>query len=407
LIAQRGALTVTQDPPDEPDAAAPTPDQESAAAPPEETPAPSLADELPAPPPQVELINDADLKWLDEPQLSDEERERRHERKERHKAKVRKQRRNRRWLRIAGVVLATLLVLSGIWFQWTFGGLDRMPSSSGQAGLNTPGTTMLLVGSNPSEPDAGVAGRSWQAALHRSDLVMLLHLTRNNRAMFVISIPGKALLPIPGHGEGRLGQAYDTGGEKLYVRTIEEYTGVRLDHVAVMDLNGLREITDEVGGIVVDVPSEACGIPPGLRRLDGQQALEYMALQPCLPRKDLDRVEREQGVMRALMRGAVDGGKLTNPFRLNKVLRSSAEHLTLEKGFSYPGMLGQLWSMRKLRTTNTTFLTVPVAAKPNAKVAGADVIRLDPTKDEVLWDALRKDRVAEYLAFNSDAAVLQ
>ena len=94
-------------------------------------------------------------------------------------------------------------------------------------------------------------------------------------------------------------------------------------------------------------------------------------------------------------------------FRLNKVLRSSAEHLTLEKGFSYPGMLGQLWSMRKLRTTNTTFLTVPVAAKPNAKVAGADVIRLDPAKDEVLWDALRKDRVAEYLAFNSDAAVLQ
>jgi LCP family protein required for cell wall assembly len=398
---------VTQDPPDQPDDATSTPDPEPGTPEQEIAPGASAADELPEPPPQVELISDADLKWLDEPQLSDEERERRHERKERHKAKVRAQRRHRKWLKIAGVAFATFLVLFAFWFQWTLGGLNRMPATAGQAGLNTPGTTMLLVGSNPSEPDATVAGRSWQAALHRSDLVMLLHLTRNNRAMFVISIPGRSVLPIPGHGEGRLGQAYDTGGEKLYVRTIESYTGVRLDHIAVMDLNGLREITDEVGGIVVDVPSEACGIPPGLRRLDGQQALDYMALQPCLPRKDVDRVEREQGVMRALMRGAVDGGKLTNPFRLNKILRSTAGHLTLEKGFSYPGMLGQVWSMRKLRTTNTTFLTVPVAAKPNGRVGKDDVVLLDPAKDQALWDALRKDRIADYLALNADADVLE
>jgi len=111
--------------------------------------------------------------------------------------------------------------------------------------------------------------------------------------------------------------------------------------------------------------------------------------------------------MRALMRGAVDGGKLTNPFRLNKILRSSAGHLTLEKGFGYPGMLGQLWSMRKLRTTNTTFLTVPVAAKPNSTVRGDDVVLLDPAKDQVLWDALRKDQIADYLALSSDADVLE
>ena len=392
---------MTQDPPDETDEAAPTPDPDGAA------PVASVADELPEAPPQVELISDADLKWLDEPQLSDEDRERRHQRKELHKAKVRRKRRLRRAAKIGGVAFAAFLILFGAWFQWTLGGLDRMPAAAGQAGLNTPGTTMLLVGSNPSEPDSATTGRSWQAALHRSDMVMLLHLTRNNRAMFVISLPGNSLLPIPGHGNGRLGQAYDTGGETLYVRTIEEYTGVRLDHVAVMDLNGMREITDHVGGIVVEVPSEACGVPPGPRRLDGQQALDYMALQPCLPRGDLDRVEREQGVFRALMRGAVDGGKLTNPFRLNKVLRATAGHLTLEDGFGYPGMLGQIWSMRKLRTTNTTFLTVPVAAEPNGKVGDLDVINLDPAKDQELWTALQRDRIADYLAINSDADVLE
>jgi LCP family protein required for cell wall assembly len=392
---------VTQDPPDEPDEASTTPEPEPA------EPPVSIAEELPEAPPQVELISDADLRWLDEPQMSDEERERRHDRKERHKEKVRKQRRRRRNLRIAGVAFAAFLILFGAWFQWTLGGLSRMPSSVGQAGLNTPGTNILLVGSNPSEPNASVTGTGWQAALHRSDLVMILHLTRNNRAMFVISIPGNSLLPIPGHGDGRLGQAYDTGGEKLFVKTVEEFSGVRMDHLAVIDLNGLREITDEVDGIVVDVPSEACGVPPGPRRLDGQQALDYMALQDCLPRKDLDRVERQQGVFRALMRGAVDGGKLTNPFRLNRILRATAGHLTLEKGFSYPGMLGQVFSMRKLRTSNTTFLTVPVAVEPGAPVGKDGVIELDPAKDQLLWDALRKDRIADYLALNPDADVLE
>ncbi len=383
---------------DEQDPAAPTPDAEPS----------SVADELPAPPPQVALIDDRDLSWVDKPQETEEQRDRRRQRREAHKQKVRRKRRNRRLVRVAGVGFVTFLILSVIWFQWTFGGLERMPATAGQTGLNTPGTTMLLVGSNPSEPDAAaIPGSTWQHDIATSDLVMLLHLTRDNRAMFVISIPADAILPIPGGGTGKLAGAYARGGAELYVRTIESYTGVALDRVAVMDMNALRVITDELDGVVIDVPREACGVPPGLRRLDGSQSLAYTALEPCLPRKDLDRVERQQSLLRALMRGAVDGGKVANPFTVNSFLKATASNLTLEEGYSYPEMLGTLWSMRKLRTATTTFLTVPVADEPNITVAGADAIQLDPTKDALLWDALRRDRIADYLALNSDAEVLQ
>lgn len=390
------------DEPDEQDRAVPTP--ESADAP----PPPSVADELPEPPPQVQLINDDDLSWVDAPQETEERRERRRVRREEHKKKVRKQRRNRRAAKIVGIGLALVLVLSLAWFQWTFGGLERMPAAAGQAGLNTPGTTMLLVGSNPSEPDArAIPGTDWEHDLATSDLVMLLHLTRDNRAMFVISIPADSLLPIPGQGTGKLGTAFATGGADLYVRTIESYTGVMLDRVAVLDMNALREITDDLGGVVIDVPREACGVPPGPRRLDGAQTLVYTALSPCLPRKDLDRVERQQSLLRALMRGAVDGGKVANPFTVNGFLKATASNLTLEQGFSYPEMLGTLWSMRKMRSANTTFLTVPVADEPNVVLDGVDGIRLDPAKDSLLWDALRRDKIAEYLALNSDVDVLR
>jgi hypothetical protein len=116
-------------------------------------------------------------------------------------------------------------------------------------------------------------------------------------------------------------------------------------------------------------------------------------------------VERQQSLLRALMRGAVDGGTLTHPLTVSRMLRASAGHLAVEKGFSYPAMLGTLWSMRHLRTSNTTFLTIPVAPKPLATENGSDYVLLDEHADQQLWTALRRDQLAEYLALHGDAAV--
>jgi len=101
--------------------------------------------------------------------------------------------------------------------------------------------------------------------------------------------------------------------------------------------------------------------------------------------------------MKALMRGAVDGGTITHPVRVNKLMRATARHTTLEHGYSPLSMFGTLWSMRSLRTSNTTFLTVPAAENPISTVDGVDYVRLDETKDADLWNAIRTDTIAEYL----------
>jgi LCP family protein required for cell wall assembly len=337
-----------------------------------------------------------------------EARRLRRERRRAHNQRVHRRRRRRRIMVATAVVLATLLVLGGTWFWWTFGGLERMPDSVGQAGAPAPGTTILLVGSDPGLSAAGRSHRTgWRDDLVRSDLVMLLHLTSDHRALYVISIPTDGVVDIPGLGPGTLSDAATSGGSRLVARTVEQLTGVRLDRLAVIDLNAFREIVDVLEGVVVDVPRQACGLPAGPRRFDGQAALDYIALQPCLPRKDLDRVERQQSLVRAMMRGAVGGGEVTHPLAVTRMLRAAAGHLALEKGFSYRSIVGTLWSMRHLRTSNTTFLTVPVAAKPLATQKGSDYVLLDEQADRELWTALRHDRLAEYLALHSDAAVLR
>ena len=357
---------------------------------------------------ESESEDKADEAWLERSPEEIEERHRRvHERREEHRRKVRRKRRRKRIAIGAGVTLASLLVLGVFWFWWTFGGLERMPESVGQAGADGPGTTILLIGSDPAAAEAASSTKiGWRDDLVRSDLVMLLHITRNNRALYVISIPRDSIVDIPGLGAGKLSDAATAGGPRLVARTVEELTGSRLDRFAVLDLNAFREIVDVLDGVVVDVPREACGLPPGPRRFDGQAALDYIKLQSCMPRKDLDRVERQQSLVRALMHGALDGGVVTHPFAVNRMLRGTASHLALEDGFSYPEMFGLLWSMRRLRTTNTTFLTVPVAEKSLATKDGTDYVVLDKPRDDELWTALREDRLIEYLALHTDAEVL-
>jgi LCP family protein required for cell wall assembly len=336
-----------------------------------------------------------------------EARRLRHERRLEHNRRVHRRRRRRRILVATATAAALVLVLGGAWFWWTFGGLDRMPDSVGQAGAVAPGTTILLVGSDPGLSAPGRSHRAgWRDDLVRSDLVTLLHLTADHRALYVISLPADGVVDIPGLGPGTLSDAATSGGSRLVARTVEQLTGVRLDRLAVIDLDAIAEMVDLLGGVVVDVPRQACGLPTGPRHLDGRAALAYVALQPCLPRKDLDRVQRQQSLLRALMRAAVDGGKVTQPLTMSRVLRAGARHLALEKGFSYPSMLGTLWSMRHLRTSDTTFLTVPVAAKPLPTRNGSDYVLLDEQADRQLWTALRRDRLAEYVALHSDAAVL-
>jgi LCP family protein required for cell wall assembly len=349
-----------------------------------------------------------DLTWVERPvEETEAQRERRQQRREEHKRKVRRRRRRKRIIVATCVTLATLLALGVVWFWWTFGGLERMPESVGQAGTDGPGTTILLVGSDPAAADAANSTKiGWRDDLVRSDLVMVLHMTRDKRGLFVISIPGDAVVDIPGVGPGKLADAATAGGPRLVARTVEEVTGTRLDRMAVLDLNAFREIVDVLGGVVVTVPRPVCNVPAGRRKLDGQAALDYIAMQPCLVRKDLDRVERQQSLVRALMRGALDGGLVTHPFAVNRMLRGAASHLALEHGFSYPEMFGLLWSMRRLRTTNTTFVTVPVAEKPLATKDGTDYVLLDKPRDDELWAALREDRLVEYLALHTDADVL-
>lgn len=308
----------------------------------------------------------------------------------------RRRRRRLRRLRRIGVALLVALVLLAtagfVWFRYTFGGLDRIPGAL-PAGHDTPGTTILLVGSDPGAHDEVPAGSTWRQDLGHSDLVMLLHVPASGDGLFAVSLPGT--LRLPTRSAPTLASAA-AGGGPGYVRVVEQATGVHVDRLAVLDLNSVREVVDELDGIRPVLAGGACGERAGPQRVDGQGAIALMRLRPCLPRGDLDRVAHQQAVFKALLARLVDGSTLTNPFALNRIAKSTFDHLAANEDWGLWDMAGLAWSLRDTTPRTTTFLTAPT------RTAATGTITLDPRRAPDLWRALRQDRLASYVALNRD-----
>ena len=95
----------------------------------------------------------------------------------------------------------------------------------------------------------------------RSDTIMVV---RAGRGTFrKLSIPRDTLAEIPGHGPDKINAAYALGGAKLTIRTAENFLGIDIDQLAIVDFDGFRNFIDSLGGIEVDLPTDVCSTVSG------------------------------------------------------------------------------------------------------------------------------------------------
>ena len=96
---------------------------------------------------------------------------------------------------------------------------------------------------------------------------MVLHINADRDGASLISIPRDSWVNVPGHGYNKVNAAFSLAGPSLAVETVEDLTGVRIDHLAVVDWEGFRSLIDSVGGVTVTVPQDRRG-PAQQRRVD-------------------------------------------------------------------------------------------------------------------------------------------
>ena len=269
--------------------------------------------------------------------------------------------------------------------------VDRIGAIEGLNDPDTPGHTVLLVGSDSREgTEIGGGGGA------RTDTIMLLHRPAGGGPTVLLSIPRDSYVAIPGNAENKVNAAYAFGGPSLLAQTVEQATGIGIDSYVETDLARFPAMVDAVGGVEL-CPKEAINdpkagnldVPAGCQEMDGETALGY-ARTRVGPMGDLGRVERQREVIAAIASQGTQPATLLNPLRSFRLASSAGKTLSVDDGTGPMDLARFGLAMRAVAGGSAVTLTVPVADATRRTNAGL-VVDWDTEKAEQVFNAIRTD----------------
>jgi LCP family protein required for cell wall assembly len=335
----------------------------------------------------------------------------------------------RRWLTVLSGVLAALVVGFSVvgagvanYYDSKVTRIDvitpRDPGGSTDVGAGVA-QNYLLVG---SDNRAGLtkaqisalhvgAATSTNASGRRSDTMILLHLSATSDKATLISLPRDSYVTIPAYvddqgvhhaaSQNKLNAAYELGGAKLTVLTVEAATGVHIDHYVEIGFGGFVKMVDALGGVSVcsttplKDPKSGLDISAGTTELNGAKALAYVRARYVDPTADLGRMKRQQAFLGSMFRTALSTQVLLNPLKLNSFLTATLSSVTLDQGLTRADLLNLATRTHGLSPSNVVFATVPLSN-----------VNYRPDKalgSTVLWS--RAKAAALFKAINDDQSI--
>jgi LCP family protein required for cell wall assembly len=262
--------------------------------------------------------------------------------------------------------------------------------------------TFLLAGADSRSASPGT-GSTVTGAGGRGDVLMIARLNPDRTAAAVAAIPRDSWVDIPHHGFDRIDAAYALGGPTLLIATVENLTSIRIDQFAVIDFAGIQAMVDAVGGIDVAVgtatSNDGVTFRAGANHLDGRGALAYVGPRDGSSDGDLDRAQRQQNALRALVNRVAEQGTLTSPAGTYELLDAASHSVSVDDTLSNGGLRSIASTLHDIDPTALTFVSAPVAALGRER--DEPVVYLDDASAADLWTALSEDRVAAYAAAHS------
>ncbi|MEU3016260.1 LCP family protein [Nocardiopsis sp. NPDC007018] len=316
-------------------------------------------------------------------------------------------RRHRNGLVLMSVLSVLVLLASGTSWAitgWMSGALNRFDVFGGLAEGDRPeetgGLTFLVIGSDSRDE----MSREDQNALsvgstpgQRSDSMMLVRLNHERDHLTVVGLPRDLWVDIPGEGDDKINAAYAYGGPQLAVQTVESVTDVRIDHYVEVDFTGFVDVVDALDGIDVCLP-EAINDPKahldmqaGTHRVDGTEALAF-ARTRATARGDLDRIDRQQQVLSAMLDRAMSTETLSDPRKLTAFLDSALSSVTVDEGLDTSTINDLAYQMRDVDMENVTFAQVPIADMDHWTPRGDVALLWDEAAAREMFAAINADR---------------
>ncbi|QGK71315.1 LytR family transcriptional regulator [Allosaccharopolyspora coralli] len=331
------------------------------------------------------------------------------------------------------VAVASLLALAGTAAGWTM--LDRFQDSvtSSEVLREIPdapsaddaATDILLVG-NDSRTDA--QGNPLPLSVLKelrtestnglnTDTLILVRVPHNGSAPTAVSVPRDTLVQVPDSRPEKANAVYGLAkrtaadglradgitdssrveresalaGQRTLVRSVQQLTGVRIDHYAEVNLLGFYEVTEAIGGVDVCLnqatsdKDSGADFAAGEQTIAGGDALSFVRQRHGLPRGDLDRIVRQQVFMAALANKVLSTGTLTDPAKLEGLMAAARKSVVLDQEWDIVGFAQQ---MQGLASGGVHFVTLPVADVGARDDRGQSIVTVDPNEARRFVDGL-------------------
>jgi len=275
----------------------------------------------------------------------------------------------RRWVRpkriLAGLVVLVVVLgvaAAGLYFDLN-SKLTRVNVLT-PTGFTSAGTNWLIAGSD----SRGGLTRAEEAQLAlghdisggRSDTIMLLHMPSDGARPTLVSIPRDSYVPIQGHGYNKINAAYSLGGPKLLIQTVQNRTGLHIDHYMGIGFGGLVDVVNDVGGVTVCLPGPmkdpkaGLNLKKGCQTLNGGQALSFVRTRE-FPLGDLQREQDQRALLKSLLAKMTSAGTLVNPFAAIPAASGAASSLTVDQGTNLTQLVSVAFALRNPVTTMVPF----------------------------------------------------
>jgi len=320
--------------------------------------------------------------------------------------------RRRRVLGITGAVAAVVVIaMVGAYLRLN-GNIDRLDVSK-MLGKNRPSSAgniasgplnILLVGSDArqGEGNEDYGTGDWEPGQH-SDTNILMHISGDRKSVTMVSIPRDSMVPAPVGCDAaapvdqwqttQWNQNFNTGGPGCLIRTIEGNTDVFVNHFAVVDFGGFKDMVDALGGVPactpvdIDDPKAKFTLAAGKHTLDGEQALGYVRTRYSLgDGSDIGRIKRQQAFMSSVAQKATASSLLLRPDKLLRFLDAATKSLTTDPDFGVGEMREVAESIKGIGVNKIQFVTVPTEAYPKDE----NRVQWAPAADK-LWESIRTD----------------
>ena len=267
----------------------------------------------------------------------------------------------------------------------------------------TGATNILLLGSDSREAGGASATAAGLPNSGRSDTMMLVHVPGDGSGTYVTSIMRDTWVQIPGHGSHKINAAFAYGGVPLAVLSIETLLDTRIDHVAAIDMEGFKGLTDALGGVEVDVPvafdaSQLKGhhFAEGKQPMTGEQALAFVRERKAFVDGDYQRVRDQQVFLKALLGELTSKETLTNPVTVWDAVGQISPYIAVDDSLDAlaAGRVGL--SMARTRSGNMHFFTLPTLGTGRS-ADGQSIVLPDADAIAALAGALAEDDVAGFV----------